>query len=160
MRLQISKLSPGILGLLIGFILTGGVAAHVDLDYPVGGEVFTVGEEVMISWTEIVNHGPSNWDLYFSSDAGASWTPLVENLAMTELSWVWTISEAVTVEGRIRVVQDNSEFITYESDSGNFTIEEIDVPALSAGAIALLLILPLAAVVIRRIRQPFMIKSP
>ncbi len=110
--------------LLTSLILAGGAAAHVQLDYPVGGETFVAGEIVDIQWHIVISHPQENWDLYFSYDGGATWEVIQLDLLPSELNYQWTVPQAVTEQARIRIYMDNTGE-DYENISGDFTIEEI-----------------------------------
>ena len=103
-------------------ISTTNLSAHVVLDYPVGGENFMVGNVVTIQWHVAIYHGPCDWDLYFSSNGGVSWEPIVENLPEAQLTYDWTIPNIPTGSGRVRVIQDNATGADYDYASGNFSI--------------------------------------
>ena len=68
-----SKFRFWLLSLLTFLILAGNILAHVQLDYPTGGETFTAGEIISIHWHVEIPHNQLNWDLYFSPDGGGSW---------------------------------------------------------------------------------------
>lgn len=104
------------------FILTGIALPHVGLNYPKGGETFEVGEVVTIKWEELVNHGSSNWDLYFSSNAGLSWEPIATDLPQDTTSYNWTVPNVLSNSCQIRIVQDNQINANYNDDSDNFII--------------------------------------
>lgn len=95
--------------------------AHVDLNYPQGGEVFNPGDIVNIRWTETVRHNTLNWDLYYSADGGQTWTALMEDIPLEVLTFQWTVPDAPGMDARIRIVQDN-ENGNYSSSSLSFTI--------------------------------------
>ena len=77
--------------------------AHVGLDVPVGGEVFTAGDVVSIEWTLIVPHEQENWDLYFSSDGGKNWEEIELNLPVTQFNYQWIVPDLITDEGKIKI---------------------------------------------------------
>ncbi|MEP6647804.1 MAG: hypothetical protein ABJC12_12015, partial [Saprospiraceae bacterium] len=83
------------------------LSAHVVLDYPVGGETFIVGQEVIINWHIAISHPQLNWDLYFSSDGGNNWEPLQLDMPVSQLSYTWIVPNLLTTLGRIRIFQDN-----------------------------------------------------
>lgn len=97
--------------------------AHVGLDFPVGGETFEAGSMITISWHVVIDHGPCNWDLYLSSDGGSTWQTIVENLPKEQLTYDWTVPPIATMQGVIRVVQDNQNGVPYDDHCGVFTIE-------------------------------------
>jgi len=94
---------------------------HVRLDYPEGGETFFVGDTVLIQWTRLANHAQNNWDLEFSRDGGNTWSSIVENLPIPQLSYEWVIDQEPASQAYIKVIQDNVGG-NYESVSGAITI--------------------------------------
>ncbi len=65
------RLSVLFIALLSSLILAGSAPAHVQLDYPVGGETFVAGEIIEIQWHVLLPHQEhTDWDLFFSSDGG------------------------------------------------------------------------------------------
>lgn len=102
-------------------MMTNLAFAHVDLDYPVGGETFTSGDTVLIEWHPRVVHTPNNWDIEYSGDGGSSWSILVEDIALTRESYSWVITQEETDEARIKIIQDNVG-ANYIAASGEFTI--------------------------------------
>ena len=103
-------------------ILFQNVFAHVTLLYPAGGETFQAGEVVEIQWHEAINHGPGDWDLYFSNDGGSTWQPIAINIAQSQLDYNWTVPELATDAGQIKIIQDNTDYTDFADASGNFTI--------------------------------------
>ncbi len=117
------------LPLLLSFfviIFNVNTNAHVKLDFPVGGETFEANATITIMWHAEIDHGPCNWDLYFSSDGGSNWQVIVLDLPKPQITYNWTVSSISTQQGKIRVVQDNENVIPYDDVSGPFTI---DVPS-------------------------------
>jgi Secretion system C-terminal sorting domain len=109
--------------LFIFFIFQLSVAyAHVTLVYPSGGETFSVNSNIIIHWQEAINHGPSNWDLYFSADNGSHWQEIATNLSQSVKNYNWQVPDQLTEQAKIRVVQDNDAGSDYDSASGAFTI--------------------------------------
>ncbi len=110
--------------ILILFIFSGisTAYAHVGLDYPAGGENFNAGDNVNIQWHIVIDHGPCVWQLYFSSDGGTTWQPIVMELPKTQLQYTWTVPNIATAQGRVKVMQDNATGPDYEDQSGDFTI--------------------------------------
>ena len=95
--------------------------AHVELDYPVGGETFVQGQTITIQWHISVPHNTLNWDLHFSADAGGTWTPIQLNIPVDQLTYEWLVPDTLTTQGRIRVFMNNSAQ-DYLDISGDFTI--------------------------------------
>jgi len=113
-----------ILNILILFLscLLSFVSAHVDIVYPSGGESFSAGSDITIQWQETASHGDSNWDLSFSTDNGATWQSIQNNINQGSSSYNWKLPDTATEQAKISVVQDNTTFMNYESISGAFTI--------------------------------------
>jgi len=108
--------------------------AHVSLNNPVGGETFEPGEMVTIQWTELVAHNTINWDLYFSSDGGATWDAILLDIDYGTLSYAWTVPDVNTTQGVVRVVQDN-QGMNYDAACLDFTIMvDTAPPAIVDGA--------------------------
>lgn len=99
------------------------LSAHVGLDYPKGGETFSVGDTVNVQWHNIVLHNPVDWDLYFSSDGGNVWTSLQLDIPKDQFEYQWIIPNILTQEAQIKIVQDNVG-ANYEGSSSSFTIQE------------------------------------
>ncbi len=141
-------------------IVIGGAAishAHVALVYPTGGESFTAGDNVDIQWMIEIDHGDCDWDLYFSTDNGATWTTIVENLPKANLDYNWTVPNSPTTQGIVRVVQDNYSQPIYDSWSGALTVQSIaPVPTGSVWTWGILAILLAggAMLALRTKRQP------
>jgi hypothetical protein len=106
--------------LLMVFFQTA--SAHVALLYPVGGETFQAGEIIAIQWQVVINHGPANWDLYFSEDGGSTWQPIVTDLANSVLEYNWTVPAEATNSGQVKVTQDNDTGVDYSDSCNNFTV--------------------------------------
>lgn len=97
---------------------------HVDLLNPQGGETFNQGDIITIQWREVLQHNTLNWDLLFSSDGGITWNSIGIDIDANSLSYNWIIPEIPTMEGRIKIVQDNVDN-DYEDISEDFTISSI-----------------------------------
>jgi hypothetical protein len=108
-------------------IFAGSALAHVGLVYPVGGENFNSGDQVTIQWQIIIDHGPCDWDLYFSDDGGNTWQEIAMNLPKSNLTYQWTVPNLSISTGRVRVDQDNVTGTDYSDQSGNFTISSTTI---------------------------------
>lgn len=100
----------------------GSLLAHVELDNPLGGETFTVGQTVTIEWHIAIPHNTLNWDVLFSSDGGATWEFIQMDLPVGSLSYSWVVPNIITSLARVSVIQDNSGQ-DYQDESMNFTIQ-------------------------------------
>lgn len=97
--------------------------AHVQLVFPTGGETFEANSTITIQWAIEIDHGPCNWDLYFSSDGGSNWSVIALDLPKIQLTYDWTVPAIATQQAKIRVVQDNVNVMPYQDISGVFTID-------------------------------------
>jgi len=113
-------------------------AAHVTLFFPVGGGSFMVGETVKIEWGLDISHGPSNWDLHYSPDGGATWQVIQLNISEFSFSHDWVIPSGIS-QARIRVVQDNATGTDYQSIGSDFSIQglatSVDEPGVAPESI-------------------------
>ncbi len=108
--------------LIICLLSSSVIFGHVQLNYPKGGETFNAGDTISIQWQELVPHGDSNWDLYFSLDGGSTFSGIALNLPKEQINYDWVVPEFSTNQGKIVVVQDNNVGIDYQDMSGYFTI--------------------------------------
>jgi len=97
--------------------------AHVQLDYPSGGETLVAGETVIIQWAILISHDQNNWDLYFSSNGGSDWVEIELDIDPARLDYVWTVPLTLTENARIRIVQDNNG-TDYQDVSADFIITD------------------------------------
>jgi len=83
-----------IIALMLSF--SYNLLAHVELDYPQGGETFMSGEIVTIQWHIAIAHNTLNWDLYFSPDGGMTWEAIQIDIPPGELSYLWEVPAGTT----------------------------------------------------------------
>lgn len=105
------------------FLFSSTIFGHVHLVYPTGGETFNAGDTVTIKWVVEIDHGPNNWDLYFSSNGGSDFSQISINIPKSQLSYSWVVPQTSTNQGIITVVQDNDVGTDYNDMSGDFTIK-------------------------------------
>ncbi len=117
------KLKIYLLTFFLTLLLTPSARAHVELNYPEGGETFTAGDTILIQWTEVQSHVTLNWEIWFSPDASNTWIEVSNNIPISAREYEWIVPNIKTEKGRIRVVQNNDEEQDYEDVSANFTIE-------------------------------------
>lgn len=119
-----SYLNRVIIPVIITLLIPFGLSAHVQLDYPEGGETFYSGNTIDIKWTEVIHHNTLNWELYFSSDGGITWQVIDDDIDYELRKFTWEIPAQGTTMGRIKVVQNNIG-TNYESESDDFTIVNV-----------------------------------
>lgn len=118
--------------LLLGLALSGATPArgHVQLDLPNGGEVLGVGSVYTVTWHIVIAHNLQDWDLWYSTDSGATWTSIATDLPPGDPSagsvhtFDWTVPNTPTTQGRVRVRMDNSGTDYFDESNANLTIEQ------------------------------------
>jgi len=109
----------------------GAVSAHVGVLTPNGGEVFSVGDQVTISWTVLISHNTANWDIFYSLNGVAPWTdfhmdiPAVGDISVGSIhSYTATIiPELIGTSTRFRVRMDNVTGTDYyDKCDADFTV--------------------------------------
>ena len=110
--------------LTVSAVLFGADAAyaHVTLDSPNGGEVLEVGSSVPIVWYDEVEHGPADYDLWYSTTGSSGpWTEIASDLTpvATARGYAhdWTVPDMPSDEVRIRVQQDNEDYPDFDDIS-------------------------------------------
>lgn len=96
-----------------------------------GGESFTVGEKVTVTFVQTVGHNDGRFDFYFSKNGGTSWTEFAAKWPGPKgdnetISYVWTVPNSETTIGQFRACQLAGGECTdanYILKSGNFTIK-------------------------------------
>ena len=89
-------------------LFAGQVHAHVALDFPNGGEVLEVGSVTQIQWHDVVEHGPADYDLWYSTTGPEGpWIVIDSDLPPSE-SYDWVVPDTPSDQVRLRVQQDNS----------------------------------------------------
>jgi subtilisin family serine protease len=66
---------------------------------------YTGGATVQIIWTDAPGSPPSTYDLWFSPDSGASWSPVTAGL--TGHSYTWTAPASATTRGFLELVAND-----------------------------------------------------
>lgn len=110
--------------------LTAPVA---NLTSPDGGEQWKVGSSHAITWTASDDVGVTGVDLAWSTDGGATWSPIADSLPNTG-SFAWTVPASATTSGFARVVaHDAAGNLGADSSLAAFTVDWWTIAA-SAGA--------------------------
>ncbi len=133
-KVRVSGNTPDVSQVKVRMDVTGGTP-YIQVTYPNGGESFVVGQTYNITWTKNL---VDSVKIEYSIDAGANWTTITDGapaqrlvdihngkskMGSTELmsSFVWTVPNAPTTQGRIRVSDKNNASVT-DMSNGNFTI--------------------------------------
>lgn len=110
--------------LFLFFSISSLAFAHVELTYPEGGETFHSGDTIIITWVQVQAHDVQNWELYYSPDGAETWQVISNNIAASLREFDWVVPDEETENGRIRVVQNNTE-TDYEDVSNNISIVNV-----------------------------------
>ena len=93
----------------------GTVGAHVQLDYPDGGEVLEAGTTAVIEWQILISHATVGWDLWYSSTgAGGPWIEIATDLPPGNITtgaihtFDWMVPAVESDQVRVRVRQNNT----------------------------------------------------
>ncbi|MGE3173867.1 MAG: FG-GAP repeat domain-containing protein [Planctomycetota bacterium] len=78
---------------------TNGLPSQLQLQAPLGGEQWTVGQQVQIDWLAAPQEAPM--DIELSRDGGRTWEPLA--LGRTTRPFGWTVTPPATNRGLVRV---------------------------------------------------------
>lgn len=110
---------------LLVCILPMQLFAHVELNYPEGGETFYSGDSILIQWTEVQAHDTENWELFYSPDAGETWEAISNSISYPTRSFYWTVPVKETTKGRIKIFMNNIQDQDYEDISANFSVKNL-----------------------------------
>ena len=75
----------------------------VEVISPNGGEEWLIGAEFEITWSDSDNIGIAGDSVYYSTDAGASWTPITYQSGDPQ-AYSWTIPNTPSDECKVKVV--------------------------------------------------------
>jgi hypothetical protein len=101
----------------------GGLAPTAYLKAPNGGQSYTPGQNVTISWISDDDLVVSNVDLLLSTDGGATYPTTIAAAQAPNGSYNWTVPNINTTTARIRVVARDAVNNTGADDSdADFTI--------------------------------------
>jgi hypothetical protein len=100
----------------------------VGVTFPNGGEVFTPGADVTITWNQNDNVGVVSDSIYYSTDGGSAWVPVWGGGATT--SYGWTVPATPSTTCRVKVVAFDADANRAEDVSdADFAISEAGVLA-------------------------------
>jgi len=95
---------------------SGGGGEQVTVNYPNGGETFTEGDNMTITWDW--TGGSIGFDIYLSLNSGGTFDNFIGNSNATDGSFSWTILDgAASPNCRIRIEDPGNDATFDESDS-------------------------------------------
>ena len=91
------------------------------------GTVYTEGQSVTLSWTASIDHNKSNYNLWYSSDSGKTWTTVKMGIpgqtAGVLVTYAWTVPSQPTNTGMLRVFQVfGGTVATDPANPGDYTL--------------------------------------
>lgn len=111
------------------FSIRDTVNPSVALLHPTGGETFAGGSQVTIRWSSSDNIAVTSHDLFFSTNGGATFSPIATGLSGSQHSFSWTVPNNLTTSrAQIRVIARDAAGNTGQATSGNFTIADVTPP--------------------------------
>lgn len=101
------------------FLVYDTLPVSTTLIYPIGGEHFSEGDSLYISWDAYGNPG-NDFSLQYSTDGGTTWpVTIASNIAASESQYKWFVPAGPTDQARIRLVRNGTG---QESISSNFVV--------------------------------------
>ncbi|MFN4854531.1 MAG: PKD domain-containing protein [Bacteroidota bacterium] len=92
----------------------------INLQYPDGGQSFVPGQNVEILWQ---SSNINNLKLYYSTDAGNTWSLIASNVNANDGFYIWTVPNVSSTQCRVKVTDGNNAQ-TFDASSFNFTIQQ------------------------------------
>lgn len=93
--------------------LSFSIKQNLFLTYPNGGEIWQIGNMETIKWT---SNYVENIKIDFSSDQGASWNNIIQNISANVGSYVFPVPNAVSSSCLIKISDVNNPSNSDESD--------------------------------------------
>lgn len=81
---------------------TFSITAPMVLNSPNGGQVWQGQSTQTISWAA-TSGGSSTYNLEYSTDAGSSWTPIINNFTTSQNNYTWTVPNTPSTTALVRV---------------------------------------------------------
>ncbi len=89
---------------------------------PDGGEEYSTGENVTISWTADDNAGVTSIDILLSIDGGMTWDETIVEGTVNAGAYTWVASDGASSECRIRVIaRDAAGLAAYDDSDADFS---------------------------------------
>ncbi|MBN2103199.1 T9SS type A sorting domain-containing protein [bacterium] len=103
-------------------ISTGISLTYLKITSPNGDEIWNIGSNREITWTNSTMHPPSKVNILLSTDAGSNWleSPIASDIANTG-SYSWIVSDVPSTECLIKI-EDASDGLPYDLSNHPFTI--------------------------------------
>ncbi|WP_426294299.1 S8 family serine peptidase [Dyadobacter endophyticus] len=109
------------------FLVYDMIETSAILAFPAGGEHFTKGDVVDISWDSYGNSA-STFSVSYTMNDGVSWTNLNPAVAAGTNQLSWTVPDATTTTAKVRIVQNSTGVV---KESAAFAVMGVPVISLS-----------------------------
>ncbi len=93
---------------LAALVMSAPAVAHVGLDSPEPGAQLTVGQTVVIAWTDLVLHDPEGFDLDLLLSEDGEPIPIEHGLAIETHSYDWVVFDMPCAGCFLKVTQLNT----------------------------------------------------
>lgn len=97
---------------------------------PNGGEIYQVGTDVSITWTQSGFAAPGNVRIDLSRDGGQSFPEVIAASTPNDGDFLWTVTAPTTDTARIRITHLTSATI-FDTSDGDFQIVQGDLDVIS-----------------------------
>ncbi|MEN6349580.1 MAG: stalk domain-containing protein [Syntrophomonas sp.] len=94
-----------LISLLAPFYATA-VSIPFNITVPIGGESLTVGNQMYIQWQPVSQYAGLQCNLDYSTNGGATWTPISTGIDFSSGLFNWTIPNTPTTNAVIRISLD------------------------------------------------------
>lgn len=109
-------------------------APTVAITAPNGGETWAAGSSHAITWTASDNVGVTAIALDYSTDNGATWTPIASGLANAG-TYSWTLPQAAAAQARVRATaRDAASNSANDASDAAFTLADQTAPSVTVTA--------------------------
>lgn len=110
------------------FVIQETDPPDVQVTYPNGGETIMVGQDVDVTWLASDPSGVESDSIYYSTDGGTSWIPVVYQTGNPQGYW-WTVPNTPSTTCRVRVVVfDGAGLNAVDESDGDFEIYYEEAP--------------------------------
>ncbi len=95
----------------------------VEVTAPNGGEEYSVGETLRVSWDAEDDTGIVSYEVYYSSDGGSTYPDTLAILASPASYYDWVVPDETNETSRVRVVvRDAAGLAAHDESDGDFSL--------------------------------------
>jgi hypothetical protein len=105
------------------------------------GTTYAAGQKVSLAWAASIDHGKSNYDLWYSPDSGKTWTSVKTGIpgaaSNVLVTYEWTVPAQPTTKGIVRVFQVFGGTVSSNlSSPGDYTLFSPPFKIVAASGVA------------------------